>query len=234
MCASDGNHGGTMANRNFAIYLLLALASVVRPIAARADTVAYDLTGTVTSVSGVYSGLARGTAVTGTYYFNVANGQAGQSVSTSTNWLINGSTSDVFWGTVQAAQFSDSTDLSAGPGPRGANDEISGSPPVAGESYGWQYYAGTTVYSSDYNTIAFDLLAQSGTPFTNDGLPLFSSATSASGEFATSTGAVQYSISTFTQVPSVSLPPSFWLLIGGLGGMFFVVRGRRYDAPNFY
>jgi hypothetical protein len=161
-----------MANGNFAI--LLAAASIVFPISANADIVTYDFSGTVTSATGMYAGLAPGTAVTGTYNFDLANEHAGQSVSTSSSWAIDAvATADLFWATVQAGQFSDSTNVSAGPGPNGGNNFISGHAPVVGESYGWTYFAGAAVGNAATDSISLYIAANPGSlPFTTAGLPL--------------------------------------------------------------
>lgn len=168
-------NGGGVANRNFAI--LLGMGVILCPLAAEADSVTYNFSGTVTSASGLYSALVAGTEVTGTYNFDLANAHAGESVSTSSSWYIQSGTADVFWATIQVGPFSDSTNLSAGPGPNGANNAIFGQAPAAGEPYGWQFGGGAIVGNPDFDSIGFSILAKNGfIPLTSGGLPLFSPA----------------------------------------------------------
>jgi hypothetical protein len=55
------------------VALLLTVGIVSAPVAANANSVTYDFTGAVTAATGIYSSVALGTAITGTYTFDYAN-----------------------------------------------------------------------------------------------------------------------------------------------------------------
>jgi hypothetical protein len=50
---------------------LIAAGLIAAPLIATADSVTYDFTGTVTSVSGVYGSVTPGATITGTYTINL-------------------------------------------------------------------------------------------------------------------------------------------------------------------
>jgi hypothetical protein len=69
----------------------------------------------------------------------------------------------------------------------------------------------------------------SGNPYSSDGLPVFSGATTSTGdEFVTEggsiNGVVKYNITSLTAVP---LPASVWLMLSGLVGVGVMARKRR-------
>ena len=68
--------------RRLVASIALTWLAIILPLVARAQAVTYDFSGTVTVTSGIYSSIALGSPITGTYTFDLANADPTQSTGT--------------------------------------------------------------------------------------------------------------------------------------------------------
>jgi hypothetical protein len=221
------------ADKNLRASLLIC--AVLASPAAFAGSVTYDFTGTVAYATGGYSSVADGTAITGTYTINVANGVLSQSllpVSLTSSWYSRENSGTfyslpsnslyVFSSTANVGAFSYQT--SAVPGAYLSYSLVEGA--NSGLTYEGHEVQSPTSTSSGISY--FQLVNSSGNPYSINGLPVFSGATTGSGDFETTggsiNGTVYYNITSLTAVP---LPASAWLMLSGLIGVGVMARKRR-------
>ena len=231
-----------MSHKTTAI-LLLALSA---PIVARAETVTYDFTGTVTSASGLYSSIPLGTTITGTYRFALANGvPTGTIGSTTASWATGNSggfaesrtppvplNAYVFTSTAQVGTFSYATSgggqYSPGSGVGVVVGQVLAQCVVATYCYIANESNQPTQSSGTFSQLQLDSNAPTWSP---QGLPVFASPLLAVGVFSDCNAegcgpdAVGYNITSLAPAP-VPLPAAAWLLLSGLGGLGFFGRKR--------
>jgi hypothetical protein len=227
---------------------LLIAGLLAAPIAANASTVTFDFTGTVTSATGIYSSVAVGTSISGTYVINIANANASGSIlpvvtspTTQASWQLGEVTGSsfgtppspayVFSSTANVAGFSYST--SAVPGTDLSDTKVSGAvnPTIDSDFSAGE---GNVFTSGSQSSSNLDLEARPGdpVPWTSAGLPNFSLADSfAGGTFAMGfSNQVNFNITSMTPVP---LPGSAWLMLSGLlcfGSL--TVKRRGFTQPG--
>lgn len=237
-----------MQNKNATrlVGLLAAAAGLSWAASASATPVSFNFTGTTSSVStGIYSGIAPGTPVSGTITIDYAQAIPSEgvgTVGTPTAGTINAWQSQSNGGSdlgsppVYAVVFRETVIV-------GANIAIYQTDPVNGfhvES-GIEGSSGTfTAVEAVYTSVSpqfggqslFQLLAGAGPQdaYDSNGLPNFAHASGGIGYFSvftgdpSTTGTVQYVITSVTAVP---LPASVWLLLSGLVGVGAMARKRR-------
>ena len=208
--------------------ILAAVALATAPLAASADEITYDFTGTVTATSG-YQGVAVGMPISGTYVIDYANAIPGQSTGTigaPSGWfsVAGGGTWDST-PPITAVVFSSTASVdgeliysSPPPSPFGAYTYLSGGTTSIGNVMSGreiQYDAAGEILSVSAFTVA---------GYTSGGLPIFVGPPSnyETGFFQTLDGeaGVDYTITSLTQAPtSVPEPASIWLLLLGLFGL---------------
>lgn len=218
------------------IVQLISVSLLAASVAASAEPVTYEFTGVVTLASGTYSSIAAGSAVTGTYTFDLASGVPSQGTGvagdTSNGWIVQSyggpiytqgpsslPTGLVFALTFNVAGFSYGTPAIGGTGvdsyvstyqiPAATNvhDAFLG-PPNTYQAQEVHYYDSIPY---DYSTSIIDLFGQ---PYGPDGMPVFSLATSATGELDMYSGtangfgsesSVDYTITSLTPFPNPPL-----------------------------
>lgn len=224
--------------------LLFTAGLAAAPMAARADAVTYDFSGTVTSSD--FSSVKIGTAISGTYTINLANADPLDSDNGigATPWIranLGGSTygAPVPSGTVFSSTLAAGSFAYAGstPSPYGSNSQVTG-----GEGFYSAYDIEYTPISPLFTQSSFEI--NNTLPFTSNGLPLFGAGATGNGAFFFGTyvttgpglphdSGVQldYSITSFRQAPPTAAPEinpasalgGLTLLLGSLA----VLRGRR-------
>ncbi len=206
------------------------------PLAASADAVTYEFTGTVTSATGDYA--SAGPTISGTYIIDVGAGIPSQSalpVSFESIWFISayGGTT---YGTAPRAALVFGLTLSSGgvtysnivPNSLGSLSSVEGSPQASDEAMPTSFLAVNVAAVDENSNIvgSFSLAGGTGAnaPFDANGLPIFANATGgAIGALSHATGVLEYTITSLTPVP---LPAAAWLLLSGLGGLGTLVRRR--------
>jgi len=229
--------------------VLILAATLAIPVAAEASSVTFDFTGRVFGATGIYSSIAIGASVTGTYTINIGNGNPSQSVlpvSLTSNWSsVNTNGTSVSIPSNSAYVFTTHADVggidyltSSNPSATFSQSFVEGTPYVAAVG---QNAATAGVYtggeSNDFTSTGggnpqseFQLLSSTGDPFDASGLPLFTGGITGLGFFSSNlgngttdpgSGVLQYQITSLTPVP---LPTSAWLMLSGLG--FLALRRR--------
>jgi hypothetical protein len=221
--------------------LIVLAALAVAPLTVNAQAVTYDFTGAVTNAIGAYSALAVGATVTGSYTFEFANANVGQSSglagSTSVFWDLQRDTGlQVGIAPSSAAVFSDSVRIgtftysTAAPGTYSSESLVLGNPGPASAPY---FDASETQQPSAANTYTQSTLylgAGSTPEWGNNGLPLdlttpiFNNFGEVVSVTNGSISAVFFEISTLTPVP---LPGAAGLMLFGLGALSALRRQRR-------
>jgi hypothetical protein len=217
---------------------LVTGALVVAPIAANAQAVTYDFTGTVTQAIGMYSSVPVGATVTGTYTFSLSSaipsevfGSVGSSVfEVYANQINDGATPAVFSSTAKVNGFSFASL------PPNVSAYASHSS-VANDPFSPSYYASETVCVTATNCSGSQFGASGAM---TSGLPALSPASLASGgvtgEFFSnstpipSSNQVAFKITSMVSAPTAapeidaaSAASGLTLLLGGL----LVLGGRR-------
>jgi len=211
-------------------------ASMGIALAANAESVSYDFTGTVTTATGIYS--SAGSAVTGTITidFSAANPllSSGTVGNMSSGWsagteggTIYGLPSPaglVFGWTLASGGLSLASSISSD----GTTNSVSGSP---FGSPNWQANDIENSNAGTYVAAGISLSDTMGTvaPYDSNGLPIFSNATLASGRWDYLVGGVNQGIFlyTMTSMTPVPAPASAWLLLSGLSGLGALARRKR-------
>jgi hypothetical protein len=219
-------------------------------MAARADAVTYDFSGTVTSSD--FSSVKMGTAITGTYTINLANANPADSDNSigTTPWTRANLGGSAYGGPVPSGTVFSSS-LSAGsfaytgsaPSPSGSFSQVTG-----GEGFYSAFDIEHTAISPFFTQSSFEIA--NTLPFTSNGLPLFGAGATGNGAFffgtyvTTGPGLphdsgmqLDYSITSFRQARPAAAPeidPASAL--GGLTlllGCLAVLRGRRQPEPRY-
>jgi hypothetical protein len=202
----------------------LFTAVLLSPLAANAQTITYNFTGTVVYATGVYGAIAAGTPISGTYTFDFSysnpsqTGGGGAPGNTTTQWTV-GSYSGTeftappvtglaFSSTAQVGGFSYA---SAAPGLWYSDNYFSGAPESivsGGPGPGYRFNASEQQDPTNPNfTTGSDLQidSPSAPPWSSDGLPLLVPlSTNAADFYFTASGsapednAVNYTISSLT------------------------------------
>ena len=209
------------------------------PVSANAAAITYSFTGTVTAATGMYSSIAIGSSVDGTYTIDLSHAIASASilpVSQTAVWMSrewSGQTfglpaNDAYVFSMTATVAGTSYSTSPIPGAFQSLSDAIGEP--GGQSL---YFLDELNYSTtQHSTESQVLLSQYGTtPWSNDGLPIFSATVTGTGYFDSwtsgATSEVDYTITSLTA--PVPLPAAGWLLLSALGGIGFVGRkGQSY------
>jgi hypothetical protein len=201
---------------------------------AHAQSVTYDFTGTVKTADGIYSGIASGTPIIGTYVLDYAAAIPAEDIGTlgSSSWTLqsyNGSdegvpfsTAFVFRSTATVGGFSYST----APASSYFNDSyaegaLGSSTFTASEIV--QYSASVPTYSN------FSLYNSAGS-YPSDGLPTFTSGSFGSGAFQSDSSDLYYSITTLSVASVASAVPepgTIPLVLSGLGLLAFVTYRQK-------
>jgi hypothetical protein len=222
-----------------------AAALLAASSAADADSVTYDFTGVLAAdPQGSFAGIARDTVVTGTFTFNIANANPGQSllpVSQTSPWSaqeVTGSSlgttpsnAYVFSDVIHFGNYSYST---GAPGPFISQTYVQGNTPL---NYpGYQYIMLDAQYQTavDIAQLTVELSDFNGTSpqWGPDGLPLPITGPdpNAFGTLAivangVETGSILFELTSLTPAP-VPLPAAAWLLLSGLAGFSLCARKR--------
>ncbi len=222
---------------------ILATIVLMAPFAAAAAPTTYDFTGIVTSATGLYSSVAVGTTVTGTYTFDLGNAMQADSTllsdvgSQNVNWLAQaesgtetgtvGTSAFVFSSTAQAGAVSYETNSNTAQSVL-VQTSVSGGPdPNSGNPFQGVEENRTTALASSSSSMI--LTGSTADPWLPSGLPDFANANEGgTGWFEVNNadgtdGAVHYQITSLNPVP---LPAAAWLLLSGLGGFGFFTRRR--------
>jgi len=218
---------------------LLAVAIVTAPIAANANPVTYDFTGTVNSAYGTYG--AAGSAISGSFTINFAAANPSQSSgslgSTSATWLeqsLGGSefgtpppTAPVFNITLNSGRVT----YSSAPASVVSQTYVSGQPGSYSEWSGTEVE--TSYESNSGNSFIQDGVelvgAASPVPWDTNGLPVLGNVTSQLDYLSdyvdgNEVGYLQYTIGSLTPVPP---PATAWVMLTGLAGIRLMNRKRK-------
>ncbi len=217
------------------VALLVAAIFVAVPIAANADSVTYDFTGTVTSTTGLFYGsIATGTTVFGTYTINISNAVSNQStlpVSTAAFWNADEGSGAIFGIPTPNSAYVFSSTANVGAYSYRTN-------PVPGAYASASYVTGNDASymnaeeeqcpdAQDCTESNFSLSGSN--VYSPSGLPVYSASLALAkgmiySENAGNTSTVYYNVTSLTPVP---IPTSAWLMAGGLGVLGTWVRKRR-------
>lgn len=210
---------------------LFGAALVMSAMAANAQVVDYQFTGTITSSN--IGSVADGATITGTLIFNLANsdlssdGLSFGAISNTGNWMRGTEGAmPVFSETASSGAFSFSDAL---PTSFLNSSQITGGngalPPD-----GYFYSASNTQFTSARSFTDSDLfLLGPSAPFTLGGLPMFTGSTLGTGDIGYSSGQqISYTITSLkpTVAPEIDADSALGALSLVIGGML-VLRGRR-------
>lgn len=223
--------------------IFFAVAALIgAPVTSKAASITYDFAGTVTSGSGIYSDVAVGTPINGTYTFVFSNAVASQSFGTigsQSGWYVQayGGSGDglplpsglVFYSTAQADGVSYAT---AAPAAFESSSIVQGYDNGLGFEAMETQQADNTGANLSRSVFSFQNSASSGAAYSSEGLPLLGAnlaiefsefETETQGDFST----ISYTVNTVSPISTVPLPATGWLVLGGLGGLGALARRKR-------
>jgi hypothetical protein len=190
--------------------VVIATALIAGPVAVQASPVTYYITGTVDDTTGP---VPEGTGVTGTFTVDLDNANPSQGTpGVAGTYLSNTSESDyLVTADLQAGTASYITPMGTGTNGSRIN-----------------YTTSMLLQDSSQMTLAFECGGVDCPPYTTAGQP-DEAGSGSFGYFVSGGNEVDFTISTLTPVP---LPPSLWLMLGGLGGIGLLLRKQVELQPT--
>jgi hypothetical protein len=213
---------------NFALWLAL----VVLGSQANAQAVTYDFTGVVTFSSGVYSSVAAGTAVSGTYTFDYSAGNVGGQVGDAAQlWSVSANGGSYFsQPTLQAFPFQTTAQVGAFSYSGGVPSAYLSSQSILGIPF--SEFAASEAHQASATSLEYfsNLFLGGQFPYDANGLPLIpanaSYAYASFGSIINSTTSQYVAFNLTSLTPAVPEPSSYALLIAGIG-LVGLAAGRR-------
>jgi len=229
--------------------LLAVAATLAGTQVGNASPVYYDYTGTVTSTTGTYSGIAVGSTVTGVYTIDYANATATYSLGTvgTPGWRSQ-QQSGADYGTAPSSTYVFSSTESVGgtkiysTGSAGAWHDFSRIGTSAAPIFYFSAEEQQQTSQGNGHDSQFSLGSPNGNVpvYDSSGTPILAAGATGAGEFynfanGAVTGQVNFTITSLslgsTPPSGVPLPAAAWLMLGSAGGLEFFGRKRK-ESPT--